>query len=109
MTFDELQHLLTGNLHQFDGLGAVVRFDFGEAGYLQIDGSGDAAALSEAEAAPDCTLRLSLEDAVLLLQGDLNAKAAFAKGRIGVEGPIMIAAKLQKTLAKHQKGKTELA
>lgn len=69
------------------GFDRSVKFDTGADGVIVIDG----ATISTADAATDCTIKLSLDDLDSLIAGDLNPTMAFMTGKIKVEGDMSVA------------------
>ncbi len=75
-------------------LDATVKFAFAEGGFLFVDGTnGNAVHNEDAEA--ECTVKLTLEDFLSMLDGVLNPMSAFMEGKMVVEGNMGTAMKLQ--------------
>jgi len=72
---------------------AVIQYAISEPMYAEIkDGS---CTVHEGEAEnPDVTLKISDEDLVDMLTGELNGMTAFMTGKLQVDGDIMLAQKL---------------
>lgn len=80
-------------------LGKTLKFDFGDAGQVFIDGTGDANEVSTEDNDADCTIGLSTENMQSLMEGDLNPMMAFMSGKLKVDGDMGVAMKLQKLFA----------
>jgi len=75
-------------------LDATVKFVFTEGGVLLVDGNnGNAVSNEDIEA--ECTVKLTLEDFILMLEGTLNPMSAFMGGQMIIEGNMATAMKLQ--------------
>lgn len=96
MTYDEI-------LNRFSSAnvtvpGKKVKFDFGDAGKIFLDGVANQ--VSKEDAAADTTIKVKLEDFVAMAQGQLDATAAFMQGKLRVEGDMGVAMQLQSVMAK---------
>jgi putative sterol carrier protein len=78
--------------------GKKVKFDFGDAGKIYLDGIGNK--VSTDDAAADTTIKVKLEDFVDMAQGRLDPTAAFMQGKLRVEGDMGVAMQLQSVMAK---------
>ncbi len=75
-------------------LGHTIKFDLGEEGIIHWDGTGEAAAVSNADADAETVIRLSAEDFEQLMKGTLDPSVAFMLGKLKVEGKMGVAMKL---------------
>lgn len=96
MTFDEI-------LNRFSSAnvtvpGKRVKFDFGDAGKIFMD--GNAGKVSTEDAAADTTIKVKLEDFIDMAGGKLDPTAAFMQGKLRVEGDMGVAMQLQGVMAK---------
>jgi putative sterol carrier protein len=96
MTFDEI-------LGRFSSSGVTVpgkkvKFDFGDAGKIFLDGG--AGKVSAEDAAADTTIKVKLEDFVDMAGGKLDPTSAFMQGKLKVEGDMGVAMQLQSVMAK---------
>jgi putative sterol carrier protein len=83
------------------GLGGSLRFDFGEAGSVFVDGKAQPNAVTDgAGKAADCTITVSLETFEKLVKGELDGTAAFMQGKLRVAGDMALAMKLGPVLQK---------
>jgi len=78
--------------------GKKVKFDFGDAGKIFLDGAANK--VSTDDAAADTTIKVKLDDFVSMAQGQLDATAAFMQGKLRVEGDMGVAMQLQSVMAK---------
>ena len=96
MTFDDI-------LNRFTSAGATVpgkkvKFDFGDAGKIYLDGV--AGKVSSEDAAADTTIKVKLEDFVDMAGGKLDPTSAFMQGKLRVEGDMGVAMQLQSVMSK---------
>ena len=75
-----------------------MKFDFGDAGKIFLDGVGNT--VSNDDAAADTTIKVKLEDFVDMAGGKLDPTAAFMQGKLKVEGDMGVAMQLQGVMAK---------
>jgi len=92
MTYDEI-------LNRFTSAGATVagkkvKFDFGDAGKIFLDG------VANKVSAADTTIKVKLEDFIDMAGGKLDPTAAFMQGKLKVEGDMGVAMQLQSVMAK---------
>lgn len=78
--------------------GKRVKFDFGDAGKIYLDGHTNMVSTEDAEA--DTTIKVKLEDFAAMAQGQLDPTAAFMQGKLRVEGDMGVAMQLQSVMAK---------
>ncbi len=94
MTVEKIAQALESNLAAFTGLGAKVAFDLGEDGAIAIDATGSPPVLSGEPDGADCTIRISAENLVKLIDGELNAMMAYTLGKLKIEGSMGVAMKV---------------
>ena len=78
--------------------GKKVKFDFGDAGKIYLDGVGNK--VTNEDGAADTTIKVKLEDFVDMAGGKLDPTAAFMQGKLRVEGDMGVAMQLQGVMAK---------
>ncbi len=96
MTYDEILNRFSSESVTVPG--KKVKFDFGDAGKIFLDGTANK--VSSDDAAADTTIKVKLEDFVAMAQGQLDATAAFMQGKLRVEGDMSVAMQLQTVMAK---------
>ncbi|PKU25427.1 SCP2 sterol-binding domain-containing protein [Telmatospirillum siberiense] len=83
-------------LPKIRNLRAIVRFDLGGDGVWMIDAREGPARLSEGEGDddPDCSILISGENLLKLMDGKLDPMLAYTLGKIKVKGSMGVAMKL---------------
>jgi putative sterol carrier protein len=77
-------------------IGAIYKFELsGDGGGTFVMNLKDAVGVSETNGAADCTVKMSAENYVDMLQGRANPQALFFQGKLQVEGDMALALKLQ--------------
>ena len=92
-----LQKIIDGLIEKVGedcGLGAVVKFDFGDQGTVILDAIQIPNQVSETGSDPDCTMVISIDDFLAMADGSLDGVSAFMTGRLKVQGDMGIAMKL---------------
>ena len=92
-----LQKIIDGLIEKVGedcGLGAVVKFDFGDQGTVILDAVKIPNQVSETGSDPDCTMVISIDDFMAMADGSLDGVSAFMTGRLKVQGDMGIAMKL---------------
>ncbi|MGB1327462.1 MAG: SCP2 sterol-binding domain-containing protein [Porticoccaceae bacterium] len=94
MTLQKIIDGLQEKIGEDCGLGAVVKFDFGDQGSVILDASQVPNMVSTEGADPDCTMVISIEDFMAMAEGSLDGVSAFMTGRLKVKGEMGLAMKL---------------
>lgn len=92
----EIRERLNDTLPQIKNLSALVRFDLGGEGVWVIDARHAPARLSEGSGDddPDCSILISAENLLKLMDGKLDPMLAYTLGKIKIKGSIGVAMKL---------------
>jgi putative sterol carrier protein len=97
MAFETILENLTASATKAPALGKTLKFDFGES-KIFLDGTGDSNLVSKEDKDADCTIIVTPENFLALVDGSLNPMTAFMSGKIKVKGDMSIAMKLQSLL-----------
>lgn len=90
-----LTERLEGMLPALSRLGAMVRFDLGADGRPVLDARGGRATLTEDPSdEPDCTIKISRDNLLRLIDGKLDPMLGYTLGKIRVAGSMGVAMKL---------------
>ena len=100
MELGEVTKKITEAVGVESGLGKTLKFDFGDAGKIYIDGVSKPNSVSNDDKAADCTIKLAWDDFLNMAQGKLDPTMAFMQGKLKVDGDMSIAMKLQPILSK---------
>ena len=83
------------------GLGGTLKFDFGDAGSVLIDGKSTPNAVSDgAGKNADCTISVSMDTFEKMVKGELDGTSAFMQGKLRVAGDMGLAMKIGPILQK---------
>ncbi|NQV59761.1 MAG: SCP2 sterol-binding domain-containing protein [Alphaproteobacteria bacterium] len=99
MSLEQLTDGLRDRVGEDCGLGASVKWDFGDGTYLLLDASQVPNVISNDDGDADCTLKISIENFTAMIAGELDGTSAFMTGKLKIEGDMGIAMKLQGVLA----------
>lgn len=96
MSLSEISEKLNEALPQIKSLSAIIRFDLGGDGLWMIDARQATARLSrdDGDLDADCTILISAENLLKMLDGKLDPMLAYTLGKIKVKGSIGVAMKL---------------
>jgi len=98
MSFETVAAEIRGRLMQFAGLGYKVKFAFDEGGVLLLDGTATPPTLSEEDGEADCVITSSVDNAVKLMNGQLNPMLAYSMGKLKIGGSVGVALKMASML-----------
>jgi putative sterol carrier protein len=104
MTSPVVQQIITqmsGAIGANSGLGGTLKFDFGDAGSVLVDGKSEPNSVSDGAGKPaDTTISVSLADFEKMVKGELDGTSAFMQGKLKVAGDMGLAMKLGPVLQK---------
>jgi putative sterol carrier protein len=98
MNLEELTNAVRNKVGSNSGLDATVKFNFGEAGVIFVDGKSSPNAVSNDDKDADCTIGITLDNFMKLVAGDLDPTTAFMLGKLKVSGSMGVAMKLSKVI-----------
>jgi putative sterol carrier protein len=98
MSLASVTEQIQAQLPQLAQLGYKVKFAVDDAGVILVDASQSPATLSHDDGPADCTIRLSEDRLVKLIDGRLSPTLAYTLGQIKVEGSLGVAMKLASLL-----------
>lgn len=93
----DVEDRLRDALPKLSRLGAVVRFDLGKDGAWLVDASANSPILSEddgGDADAACTIKITSENLIKLMDGKLDPMLGYTLGKIKVSGSMGVAMKL---------------
>ena len=92
---------MSGAIGSNSGLGGTLKFDFGDAGSVLIDGKSSPNTVSDGTGKPaDCTISVTLDTFERMVKGELDGTSAFMQGKLRVAGDMGLAMKLGPILQK---------
>ena len=95
MSVEAIQSKLTELLGSGAGLDGSLKMNFGDDGVVRIEGTE----VTTDDTDADATITITLEDAVAMMEGDLNPTMAFMQGKLSVDGNMGMAMKLAAVLS----------
>ena len=98
MTLEEITTGLAERIGEDCGLGATLKFDFGDDGVIHLDATVVPNVVSNDDQDAQCTLKMTLEDFIAMRNGEMDGMTAFMSGKLKVEGDMGIAMKLQSVI-----------
>ncbi len=98
MSLEQVTEGLRERVGEDSGLGASLKFDFGDIGVVYIDGAATPNTVHNEDIDADCIISMTLEDFMSMVDGELDANTAFMMGKLKVAGDMGIAMKIQSVL-----------
>lgn len=97
-TLEEITEGIRQRVGEDSGLDATLKFDFGDDGVVFVDGASTPNTVSNEDQDADCTMKISKENFLKMVNGELDGTTAFMMGKLKVEGNMGVAMKLQSVL-----------
>ncbi|MCG8490103.1 MAG: SCP2 sterol-binding domain-containing protein [Sneathiellales bacterium] len=94
-TLEEITEGMRARIGEDCGLDATLKFDFGDEGMIHVDADTVPNVVSNEDKDADCTIKISTDNFMALVEGDLDPTTAFMMGKLKIEGNMGIAMKLQ--------------
>src|SRR5689334_8380300 len=98
MSLDALTNRIKEKVGTNSGLDATVKFDLGGDGVIYVDGKSSPNAVSNEDKDADCTISMTLENFMKLVDGELDPTSAYMFGKLKIAGSMGVAMKLSKVL-----------
>ena len=98
MSLDALTSQIREKVGTHSGLDATVKFDLGDDGVIFVDGKSSPNSVSNENKDADCTISMSLENFMKLVEGELDPTTAYMFGKLKVAGSMGVAMKLSKVI-----------
>lgn len=99
MSIDTVVAGLKEKIGEDCGLGATLKFDFGDDGIVMLDATQVPNVISTEDGDAQCTMEISLDNFMLMANGELDGASAFMTGKLKIQGDMGIAMKLGPMLA----------
>ena len=99
MSLDTVVDGLKEKVGEDCGLGATIKFDFGNEGTVLLDATQVPNTVSTTDADAQCTMVISLEHFMAMAAGKLSSTSAFMSGKLKVQGDMGIAIRLGSILS----------
>ncbi|MDF1720032.1 MAG: SCP2 sterol-binding domain-containing protein [Minwuia sp.] len=97
-TLEEITEGMRDRVGDDSGLDATLKFDFGDDGVIYLDGASSPNTVTNEDKDADCTMKISKENFLSMVNGDLDGTTAFMMGKLKIEGNMGVAMKLQSVL-----------
>jgi len=94
MSLEKITQGLKDSVSEDCGLGATLKFNFGDDGVLFLDATQTPNIVSNDDKDAQCTVKISMSNFIKLTQGRLNATAAVLTGRLKIQGDMSIAKRM---------------
>lgn len=98
MSIDTIEAKLKTRLSDFAALRAKIKFHLDDDGVIFINGSTVPVEISRSDDEADCTITISTDNMLKLMDGQLNPTVAFTLGKLKVQGSMGLALKLASIL-----------
>ena|ERR1700754_2360011 len=94
MSIDALAEAVRGRAAGSAPLDARVKFDLGADGFILLDGTGPAPAVTIGDAPADVTLSMKADTLRRMINGSLSPTMAYMTGKIKANGSLTVGMKL---------------
>lgn len=98
MDMPAITEALRSKVGESSGLDATLKFDCGADGVIVIDGRSVPNTVDNHDRETDCTIAISHENLVALMNGELEPATGFMMGKFKVSGDMSVALKLQRVV-----------
>jgi putative sterol carrier protein len=98
MSLADLTNKIKEKVGTNSGLDATVKFDLGGDGVIFVDGKSSPNSVSNEDKDADCTISMTLENFLKLIEGELDPTTAYMFGKLKVAGSMGVAMKLSKVI-----------
>lgn len=95
-TLEQVTQRVQGAVGTDSGLDARIKFNFGQDGFLYIDGKSRPNQVHNTDSDSDITITVSMENFERIIDKKLNPKLALMTGKMRLKGDIRIAMRLDK-------------
>lgn len=92
---EEITDQMRDRIGEDCGLEATLKFDFGDDGLIHVDAVSVPNVVTNDDNDADCTIKITKDNFLALVAGDLDPTTAFMMGKLKIEGNMGIAMKLQ--------------
>lgn len=95
MTIEDITLKVKGLAIEHSGkIGATVKFAFDDGSVIHLNDTVSPAVVTNEDQPAQCTVKISLENFIKMLNGDMNAMGAYMMGRMKIDGDMTVAMKL---------------
>ncbi len=98
MDLEELTEKVSDRVAGVAAVGATFKFKIDDLGIIFVDATSDSAVVSNEDGDSDCTIILSLQKMLDIMDGKTSSMTAFMTGSLKIEGSMGVAMKLQSIL-----------
>lgn len=95
-SLEQITQRVQGAVGAESGLDARIKFNFGNDGFLYIDGKSSPNQVHNADRDSDITITVSMENFERIIDKKLNPKLALMTGKMRLKGDIRIAMRLDR-------------
>ena len=95
MSLEQITEGLRERVGEDCGLGASLKFNFGDDGVVMLDATQVPNVISNDDGDAQCTMNIAMDDFIAMTKGELDGMTAFMAGKLKIEGDMGIAMKLQ--------------